>query len=86
MNSGAPGKAGAVQPGRKPGPGRAVAGRPVASVAWWKVTTTAEASTAIMWGMGMSHEMLNAGAEAFAIAEGKMSGTVMRGAVPPAGV
>ena len=40
-----------------------------------------EAYTAIMWGMGMSHEMLNAGAEAFAIAEGKMSGTVMRGAV-----
>ena len=40
-----------------------------------------EAYTAIMWGVGLSHEMLNAGAEAFAIAEGEMSGTAMRGAV-----
>ena len=40
-----------------------------------------EAYTAIMWGVGLSHEMLPAGAEAFATAEGKMSGIAMRGAV-----
>ena len=39
-----------------------------------------EAYTAIMWGVGLSHEMLVAGAEAFAIAEGKIGGTAMRGA------
>jgi hypothetical protein len=40
-----------------------------------------EAYTAIMWGVGLSHEILNAGAETFPIAEGEMSGTAMRGAV-----
>ena len=40
-----------------------------------------EAYTAIIWGMGLSHEILNAGAEAFTLVEGKTSGTAMRGAV-----
>ena len=39
-----------------------------------------EAYIAIMWGVGLSHEMLDAGAEAFATAEGNMNGTAMRGA------
>ena len=40
-----------------------------------------EAYTAIMWGVGLSHEILNAGAEALPTAEGEMSGTAMRGVV-----
>ena len=41
-----------------------------------------EAYTAILWGVGLSHEILEvAGAEAVAIAEGNMCGTVMRGPV-----
>ena len=41
-----------------------------------------EAYTAIVWGVGLSHENLEvAGAEAVAIAEGNMCGAVMRGTV-----
>ena len=39
-----------------------------------------EAYIAIVWGVGLSHEMLIAGAEALATAEGKMVSTAMRGA------
>ena len=41
-----------------------------------------EAYTVIMWGVGLSHEILEfAGAEAFATVEGNMCGAVMRGTV-----
>jgi hypothetical protein len=41
-----------------------------------------EAYTAILWGVGLSHEWNNgAGAEAFVDVEGNMSGAVMRGSV-----
>ena len=41
-----------------------------------------EAYTVIVWGVGLSHEILEiAGAEAVAIAEGNMCGAVMRGTV-----
>ena len=41
-----------------------------------------EAYTAIVWGVGLSHEIgNNAGAETVYMAEGNMCGTVMRGAV-----
>ena len=41
-----------------------------------------EAYTAILWGVGLSHEILEvAGAEAVATAEGNMCGAVMRGTV-----
>ena len=41
-----------------------------------------EASTVIVWGVGLSHEILEiAGAEAVATAEGNMCGAVMRGTV-----
>ena len=41
-----------------------------------------EAYTAIVWGVGMSHEIdNNAGAEAVVLVEGNMCGTAMRGAV-----
>jgi hypothetical protein len=41
-----------------------------------------EAYTAILWGVGLSHERNNvAGAEAFVDVEGNMCGTVMRGPV-----
>ncbi len=41
-----------------------------------------EADTAIVWGVGLSHEILNiAGAEPLLSVEGNMCGAVMRGAV-----
>jgi hypothetical protein len=41
-----------------------------------------EAYTVIVWGVGLSHEILEiAGAEAVATAEGNMCGAVMRGTV-----
>jgi hypothetical protein len=41
-----------------------------------------EAYTAILWGVGLSHENNDvAGAEAFVSVEGNMCGTVMRGPV-----
>ena len=41
-----------------------------------------EAYTAIVWGVGLSHEILNiAGAEPFVSVEGNTCGAVMRGAV-----
>ena len=41
-----------------------------------------EAYTAILWGVGLSHEMNDdAGAEAFVSVEGNMCGAVMRGPV-----
>ena len=41
-----------------------------------------EAYTAIVWGVGLSHEIdNNAGAEAVVLVEGNMCGTAMRGAV-----
>jgi hypothetical protein len=41
-----------------------------------------EAYTLIVWGVGLSHEILEvAGAEAVATAEGNMCGAVMRGTV-----
>jgi hypothetical protein len=41
-----------------------------------------EAYTAIVWGVGLSHERSDiAGAESFYSLEGNMCGTVMRGAV-----
>jgi hypothetical protein len=41
-----------------------------------------EAYTAILWGMGLSHEKNDvAGAETFVSVEGNMCGTVMRGPV-----
>jgi hypothetical protein len=41
-----------------------------------------EAYTAIVWGVGLSHEIdNNAGAEAVESVEGNMCGTAMRGAV-----
>jgi hypothetical protein len=41
-----------------------------------------EAYTAIVWGVGLSHEILNiAGAEPLFFVEGNMCGAVMRGAV-----
>jgi hypothetical protein len=41
-----------------------------------------EAYTAIVWGVGLSHEIgNNAGAETVDMVEGNMCGTVMRGAV-----
>ena len=41
-----------------------------------------EAYTVIVWGVGLSHEILEfAGAEAFATVEGNMCGAVMRGTV-----
>jgi hypothetical protein len=55
---------------------------PVTSVASWKVATIGEAYTVIVWGVGLSHEILEiAGAEAGATAEGNMCGAVMRGTV-----
>ena len=39
-----------------------------------------EAYTAIAWGVGLSHERSDAGAEGFHSLEGNMCGTVMRGA------
>ena len=41
-----------------------------------------EAYTAVMWGVGMSHEIQNiVGAETVSTVEGNMCGTAMRGAV-----
>ena len=46
-----------------------------------------EAYTVIMWGVGLSHEILEfAGAEAFATVEDNMCGAVMRGTVALPGV
>ena len=46
------------------------------------MTTIGEAYTVIVWGVGLSHEILEiAGAEAVATAEGNMCGAVMRGTV-----
>jgi hypothetical protein len=45
-----------------------------------------EAYTAIVWGVGLSHERPKfAEAEAFTVAEGKMCGAAMRGADAPSG-
>jgi hypothetical protein len=45
-----------------------------------------EAYTAIVWGVGLSHEMDNiAGAETVKTVEGNMYGTAMRGAVALSG-
>ena len=46
----------------------------------------AEAYTAIEWGVGLSHEILEiVGAETVATVEGNMCGAVMRGADAPPG-
>jgi hypothetical protein len=65
----------------KSGPGKALAGRPVVSVACAAGNDGHEAYTAIVWGVGLSHESdNNAGAETVGWVEGNMCGTVMRGA------
>jgi hypothetical protein len=51
------------------------------SVAWVVGDGGHEAYTAIVWGVGLSHEIdNNAGAETVELVEGKMCGTAMRGA------
>ena len=65
----------------KSGPGKAVAGRLAASVARAVGDGGREAYTAVMWGVGMSHERHNiVGAETVGTVEGNMCGTVTRGA------
>ena len=70
----------------KTGTGKAVAGRPVASVAWSSVTATAKRTQQFAWGVRLSPEIDNiAEAEPVISVEGNMCGTVMRGVVAPPG-
>jgi hypothetical protein len=63
------------------GPSKALAGRSVVSVACAAGNDGHEAYTAIVWGVGLSHERNNnAGAETVSEVEGNMCGTAMRGA------
>jgi hypothetical protein len=63
------------------GPGKALAGRSVVSVACAAGDDGHEAYTAIVWGVGLSHERdNNAGAETVEEVEGNMCGTATRGA------
>ena len=65
----------------KTGTGKAVARRPVASVAWSSVTAAAKRTQRSRWGVGLSFESHKiAEAEAVISAEGNMCGTVKRGA------
>ena len=65
----------------KSGPSKALAGRSLVSVACAAGNDGHEAYTAIVRGVGLSHESdNNAGAEAVGMAEGNMCGTAMRGA------
>ena len=77
----APGQAGAIQPVKvRPRQGRS--GPPGSKCCAAVGDGGREAYTAVMWGVGMSHEIQNiVGAETVSTVEGNMCGTAMRGAV-----
>jgi len=76
----APGQAGAIQPVKvRPRQGRS--GPPGSECCGAVGDGGREAYTAVVWGVGMSHERHNiVGAETVGSVEGNMCGTVMRGA------